>query len=95
VSLERSDVEKIAQLAAIRVGEGELEAVGDKLSKILDVFDLLAKANTDGVEPMAHPLDQVQRLREDSVTETDQRDIFQAVAPATENGLYLVPKVIE
>lgn len=95
MSLERSDVEKIAQLAAIRVGEDELEAVGDKLSKILDVFDLLAKANTDGVEPMAHPLDQVQRLREDSVTETDQRDIFQAVAPATENGLYLVPKVIE
>lgn len=95
MSLERSDVEKIAQLAAIRVGEDELEAVGEKLSKILDVFDLLAKANTDGVEPMAHPLDQVQRLREDKVTEADQRDIFQAVAPATENGLYLVPKVIE
>lgn len=93
--LERAEVEKIAQLAAIKIDDHELEAVAHKLSNILEVFDLLSKANTDGVEPMAHPLDQVQRLREDSVTEPNQREQFQVLAPVVEQGLYLVPKVIE
>lgn len=95
MSLDVSEVNKIARLAAIAVEPEELDAVGQKLSNILDVFAQLAQADTQGVEPMAHPLDQVQRLREDVVVETDQRQKFQAIAPATENGLYLVPKVIE
>ncbi|WFE69070.1 Asp-tRNA(Asn)/Glu-tRNA(Gln) amidotransferase subunit GatC [Thiomicrospira sp. R3] len=95
MSLELAEVKKIAHLAAIAVEPEELEALGAKLSNILDLFAQLSQADTQGVEPMAHPLDQTQRLREDLVAEVDQRDKFQAIAPATENGLYLVPKVIE
>jgi aspartyl-tRNA(Asn)/glutamyl-tRNA(Gln) amidotransferase subunit C len=95
MSLEMTEVKKIAQLAAIAIEPDELDVVGAKLSNILDLFAQLEEANTDGVDPMAHPLDQTQRLREDRVTEQDQREKFQAIAPATENGLYLVPKVIE
>jgi aspartyl-tRNA(Asn)/glutamyl-tRNA(Gln) amidotransferase subunit C len=95
MSLELAEVKKIAHLAAIAVEPEELDAVGAKLSNILDLFAQLSQADTDGVEPMAHPLDQTQRLREDRVAEVNQRDKFQAIAPATENGLYLVPKVIE
>lgn len=95
MSLELAEVKKIAHLAAIAVEADELDAVGAKLSNILDLFSQLSQANTDGVEPMAHPLDQTQRLREDLISEVDQREKFQAIAPATENGLYLVPKVIE
>ncbi|WP_044410255.1 Asp-tRNA(Asn)/Glu-tRNA(Gln) amidotransferase subunit GatC [Thiomicrospira microaerophila] len=95
MSLALAEVKKIAHLAAIAVEPEELDAVGAKLSNILDLFAQLSQADTEGVEPMAHPLDQTQRLREDLVAEVDQRDKFQAIAPATENGLYLVPKVIE
>jgi aspartyl-tRNA(Asn)/glutamyl-tRNA(Gln) amidotransferase subunit C len=95
VSLGQADVKKIALLAALAVEEDELAIVGDKLSNILDLFAQLEAANTDGIEPMAHPLDQVQRLRDDLVTEIDQHEKFQAIAPAVEAGLYLVPKVIE
>jgi aspartyl-tRNA(Asn)/glutamyl-tRNA(Gln) amidotransferase subunit C len=95
MSLELAEVKKIAHLAAIAVEPEELDAVGEKLSNILDLFAQLSQADTEGVEPMAHPLDQTQRLREDRVAEVNQRDKFQAIAPATENGLYLVPKVIE
>jgi len=95
MSLELAEVKKIAHLAAIAVEPEELDAVGAKLSNILDLFAQLSQADTEGVEPMAHPLDQTQRLREDRVAEVNQRDKFQAIAPATENGLYLVPKVIE
>lgn len=95
MSLEVSEVKKIAQLAAIAIEPSEFDAVGQKLSNILDVFAQLAKADTEGVEPMAHPLDQTQRLRDDLVTESDQRAKFQNIAPATQAGLYLVPQVIE
>jgi len=95
VSLAHSEVEKIAQLAAIAIQPNDVDAVGQKLSNILDLFAQLAAADTDSIDPMAHPLDQVQRLRDDVVTETDQREKFQAIAPAVEDGLYLVPKVIE
>ncbi|HAS75845.1 MAG TPA: Asp-tRNA(Asn)/Glu-tRNA(Gln) amidotransferase GatCAB subunit C, partial [Marinobacter adhaerens] len=70
-------------------------ALEKDLGNILDLVDQLAAADTDSVEPMAHPLNAVQRLRADEVTETNQREAFQAIAPATENGLYLVPRVIE
>jgi aspartyl-tRNA(Asn)/glutamyl-tRNA(Gln) amidotransferase subunit C len=95
MSLQRSDVEKIAHLARLAVSEDELDAVTADLSNILHLVAQMELADTAGVEPMAHPLHMVQRLREDAVSETDQRERFQAIAPLTEDGLYLVPRVIE
>lgn len=95
MSLQRSDVEKIAHLARLAVSEDELDAVTADLSNILHLVAQMEAADTTGVEPMAHPLHMAQRLREDVVTEEDLRDKFQAVAPLTEDGLYLVPRVIE
>jgi len=95
MSLERSDVEKIAHLARLEVAEADVPEVARNLSNILDLVAQMDAADTEGVSPMAHPLDAVQRLRADEVTETNQRETFQKIAPATENGLYLVPKVIE
>ncbi|MET0046454.1 MAG: Asp-tRNA(Asn)/Glu-tRNA(Gln) amidotransferase subunit GatC [Sedimenticola sp.] len=95
MSLQRSDVEKIAHLARLGVSEDELDSVASDLSNILDLVEQMNAVDTAGVVPMAHPLHMVQRLREDAVTEVDQRDHFQSVAPQTEDGLYLVPKVIE
>jgi len=95
VSISREDIEKVALLARIRVDEEQIPALEKDLGNILTLVDQLAAADTDNVEPMAHPLDAVQRLRPDEVTESNQREAFQAIAPATENGLYLVPRVIE
>jgi len=95
MSLERADVEKIAHLARLAVSEDELDSVASDLSNILDLVEQMSAVDTQGVEPMAHPLHMAQRLREDRVTEGNQRDHFQSVAPQTEGGLYLVPKVIE
>jgi len=92
--LDRTDVEKIAYLARLQVTETELDAVAGDLSNILELVAQMDAADTAGVVPMAHPLHMAQRLREDEVTENNQRDHFQTIAPATENGLYLVPKVI-
>lgn len=95
MTISRQDIEKVAVLARIRVNDEQISALEKDLGNILDLVDQLAAADTDQVEPMAHPLDAVQRLRPDSVTETDQREAFQAIAPATDSGLYLVPRVIE
>jgi aspartyl-tRNA(Asn)/glutamyl-tRNA(Gln) amidotransferase subunit C len=95
VSLGKTEVEYISRLAAIDVNESEVDDVAAKLSNILDLFSQMQAADTDNVSPMAHPLDQVQRLRPDVVTESDQHEKLQSVAPAVENGLYLVPQVIE
>ena len=95
MSLERDDVEKIAHLARLGIAEQDILEYARNLSNILDLVAQMDSVDTDNVEPMAHPMEMVQRLREDTVTETDQRDHFQQVAPQTENGLYLVPKVIE
>jgi aspartyl-tRNA(Asn)/glutamyl-tRNA(Gln) amidotransferase subunit C len=95
VTISREDIEKVAVLARIRVDEEQVSALEKDLGNILDLVDQLAAADTESVEPMAHPLNAVQRLRADEVTETNQRESFQAIAPATENGLYLVPRVIE
>lgn len=88
-------MEKIAHLARLAVSEDELDSVASDLSNILDLVEQMGAVETTGVEPMAHPLHMVQRLREDEVTESDQRELFQSIAPETEEGLYLVPKVIE
>ena len=95
MSLERSDVEKIAHLARLEISEADIPEYARNLSNILDLVEQMSAADTSGVEPMAHPLDAVQRLRVDEVTEENQRDHFQAISPAVENGLFLVPKVIE
>ncbi|KXS53871.1 Asp-tRNA(Asn)/Glu-tRNA(Gln) amidotransferase subunit GatC [Marinobacter persicus] len=95
MSISREDIEKVAVLARIKVDDEQVSALEKDLGNILDLVDQLGAADTDSVEPMAHPLDAVQKLRADEVTETNQREAFQAIAPATEDGLYLVPKVIE
>jgi aspartyl-tRNA(Asn)/glutamyl-tRNA(Gln) amidotransferase subunit C len=96
VTLTRRDVEAIAMLARLEISEAELPIYVGSLSRIVGFIDQLSAAATDGVEPMAHPLEnQVQALRDDQVTETDHRDRYQGNAPAVEAGLYLVPKVIE
>jgi aspartyl-tRNA(Asn)/glutamyl-tRNA(Gln) amidotransferase subunit C len=90
-----TEIQKLADLARLDIGSDVIEDVAFSISDVLALVDQLQTANTDGVAPMAHPLDAVQRLRADAVTETNQREAFQAIAPATEDGLYLVPKVIE
>lgn len=95
MSLQKTDIEKIAHLARISINEENIPSYIDNLSNILHLVDQMNEVDTDTVSPMAHPLDATQRLRADEVTETDQRSEFQRVAPAVENGLYLVPKVIE
>ena len=95
MALEDKDVAKIAHLARLQVTDAERSAVAQRLSTIFDLIEQLQAAPTEGIAPMAHPLDAVQRLRADIATETDQRDAYQQIAPAVENGLYLVPRVIE
>lgn len=95
MSLNREDVQKIAHLARLEINDADLASHATELSRILELVAQLQGADTEGVQPMAHPLRAEQRLRADTVTETDQREKFQAIAPATEAGLYLVPKVIE
>jgi len=95
MALTESDVEKIARLARLSINAAERSEVTARLGSILGMVDRLQAAATAGVDPMAHPLDAVQPLREDRVTETNHRDEYQRIAPATESGLYLVPRVIE
>lgn len=95
MALTATDVGKIAHLARLQLTAEEEGRVTDRLNDILGLIDQLQAADTAGVEPMAHPMDATQPLREDAVTEANHRDAYQAIAPATEAGLYLVPKVIE
>ena len=95
MSLDKDQVLRIAELARLEVADDEVAETVDKLSRIVDFVDQLSQASTEHVVPMAHPLDVSQRLRPDQVTESDDRDHFQKNAPVVENGLYLVPKVIE
>jgi len=95
MSLSTDEVAKIAHLARLAVEPREAEALGRELSNILDLVAQMDEVDTDSVIPMAHPLEMAQRLREDLVSEEDRRQRYQANAPAVENGLFLVPKVIE
>lgn len=95
MALERSDVEKIAHLARLGLTEAEVPQTTDTLNNILGLIDAMQAVDTTGIEPLAHPLEATQRLRADVVTESNHREAYQAIAPAVENGLYLVPKVIE
>jgi aspartyl-tRNA(Asn)/glutamyl-tRNA(Gln) amidotransferase subunit C len=95
MSLSPEQVRQVAHLARLQLPPEKLEHYARQLSNILQMVDQLGAAKTEGVTPMAHPLDMVQRLRPDAVSEPDRREAFQAIAPAVEDGLYLVPKVIE
>lgn len=95
MALERSDVEKIAHLARLGLNEAEIPQTTATLNNILGLIDAMQAVDTTGIEPLAHPLEATQRLRADEVTERNQRDAYQAIAPAVESGLFLVPKVIE
>ena len=95
MSLNSDDVEKIAHLARLAVDPADTESLSRDLSNILELVEQMQAVNTDAVLPMAHPLEMSQRLRADEVTETNQRELFQSNAPQKENGLFLVPKVIE
>jgi aspartyl-tRNA(Asn)/glutamyl-tRNA(Gln) amidotransferase subunit C len=95
MSLSIDDVKRIAKLARVRVTETEAAAYQTQLNGIFGLIEKMQAADTAGVEPMSHAQDLSQRLRADAVTEPNRRQAFQAVAPQTENGLYLVPKVIE
>jgi len=95
MSLHKSDVEKIAHLARLSINDDDIPSYATNLSNILILVDQLNAADTNDILPMAHPLDAAQRLREDEVTETNQRDHLLKNAPKTTDGLFLVPKVIE
>jgi aspartyl-tRNA(Asn)/glutamyl-tRNA(Gln) amidotransferase subunit C len=99
MSLSLEQVQRIAALARIAVSPEEARGVMEQLNRVLALIDQMQAQDTRGIEPMAHALDAreavSQRLREDKVTEADRRAEFQAAAPAVEQGLYLVPKVIE
>ena len=95
MALDDADVRRIAHLARLDIRDEDLAGYARNLSDILSFVDQLDQADTGGVVPMAHPLEMAQRLRPDAVTEGDQRDKFQSVAPSVENGLFLVPRVIE
>ena len=95
MSLSIDDVKRIAKLARIRVNEDEAVGYQAQLNGIFGLIEEMQAVNTAGVQPMSHAQDLAQRLRADQVSEPNRREAFQAVAPQTENGLYLVPKVIE
>lgn len=95
MSLGSAEVAKIAHLARLAIGEADIPAYARNLSSILELVAQMNAVDTTGVEPLAHPLEMAQRLRPDVVSESNQRERFQAIAPSVEAGLYLVPKVIE
>ncbi|MEE9552034.1 MAG: Asp-tRNA(Asn)/Glu-tRNA(Gln) amidotransferase subunit GatC [Gammaproteobacteria bacterium] len=95
MSLNKSDIDKIAWLARLSIAEDDILNYARDLSNILGLVEQMNTVNTTDIEPLAHPLEITARLREDKITESDQREHFQAIAPDVDNCHYLVPKVIE
>jgi aspartyl-tRNA(Asn)/glutamyl-tRNA(Gln) amidotransferase subunit C len=95
MALIRDDVKRAARLARIAVQESEADEVLEQLARIFLMIEEMRAVDVSTVEPMAHAQDVMLRMREDVVTESDQRELFQSIAPRVDNGLYLVPKVIE
>ena len=95
MSLSHDQIRRIASLARIAIRPEEAEAVRARLNRVLALVEELRAVDTAGIEPMAHAQDVVQRLRPDAATEPDRHALYQSVAPAVQDGLYLVPKVIE
>ena len=95
MAFDKTELEKVAQLARLHMSDAEKDEVAGRITDILALIDQMQSVNTDSVTPLAHPLDVTQRLRPDYSTESNRRDELQKLAPRVENGLYLVPKVIE
>jgi aspartyl-tRNA(Asn)/glutamyl-tRNA(Gln) amidotransferase subunit C len=95
MSLSNDEILRIARLARIAMAPEEVDAVLERINRVLGLIEEMRAIDTAGVEPMAHALEAVQRLRPDEVTEGDRHELYQSVAPAVERGLYLVPQVIE
>jgi len=95
MSIERQAIENLATLARIAIDDNRIKEISQQLGSVLDLVDQLQAADTSGLDNVANPTQGSQRLREDKVSETDQREAFQAIAPDTEGGLFLVPKVID
>ncbi len=95
MSLDSKQVQDIATLSRLSLDDSECQEIGKDLDNILQLVEQMNSVSTDNITPMAHPMELNARLREDSVTEHDQRDQFQSIAPEVEQGHYLVPKVIE
>jgi aspartyl-tRNA(Asn)/glutamyl-tRNA(Gln) amidotransferase subunit C len=95
MSIGPEDINKIAHLARLHIDDDKVEKISQDITNILSLVDQLQSADTDNIAPMAHPMDAVQVLRPDVVSETNKREKLQKVAPNTEDGLFLVPKVIE
>ena len=95
MNIERHEIEKLATLARIAIDDSTINEVTERLGSVLELVDQLQAADTSGVDPMSHPLQATQRLRQDEVSEFNQREALQTTAPDTEDGLFLVPKVIE
>ncbi|MES1925808.1 Asp-tRNA(Asn)/Glu-tRNA(Gln) amidotransferase subunit GatC [Salinisphaera sp. T31B1] len=95
MNLTADQVRNVARLARLGLDEAQIADYVGELSTIVDVFAALERIDTHDVEPMAHPLDLTARLRADRADVDDRRQAFQAIAPATRDGVYLVPKVIE
>ncbi|MEM8562423.1 MAG: Asp-tRNA(Asn)/Glu-tRNA(Gln) amidotransferase subunit GatC [Pseudomonadota bacterium] len=95
MSIDQDEIETIAELARIRIAADQVESITDRITAILTMVDQLKNIDTSGITPMANPLDANARLRADEVTEGNQREAFQSIAPSVEDGLYLVPRVVE
>ena len=95
MTISEQDLARVAELARLRLDPATVTAVTGRIGNILGMIDRMQAVDTSAVSPMAHPLDTVQRLRPDEVTEPDRRADFLAIAPVSEDGLYLVPRVIE
>jgi aspartyl-tRNA(Asn)/glutamyl-tRNA(Gln) amidotransferase subunit C len=95
MTIKKEDVERIAHLARIQVDDTVLAKTTSSLGEVLALVDQLQAADTSGITPLAHPLDMAQRLRPDEVTETDRREALMEAAPEQEEGLFLVPRVID
>ena len=95
MNITHADVERVARLARLRIAAADLDDRARDLARVLELFDRLAEIDTRNVEPLSHPFAETQRLRPDVVTEAVDREALQRGAPATEDGMYLVPRVIE
>ena len=95
MAIDNQTVKTIAKLARLEIDENDVEKYRSDISNILNLVEQMDAVNTDGVEPMTHPFDATLRLRDDIITEQNNREKFQKIAPSSQDGLYLVPKVID
>ena len=95
MKIDNEVILNIAELAQLEVKDEMISQYADKMTAMLNLIEEMQSVNTDNIEPVSNPLDAVQTMREDTVTEKDLRDAYQAIAPEVDSGLYLVPRVVE